>query len=355
MNSGRDLRGTPQSERDRRSVSRFNRQPRSRLVIARTPGNRPPASDDPSIPRPAAAHRHRPMMLFVAAMAMLGVVSAVGVFADSRVLTGAPIWLKPLKFSISFVAYGATLAWMLSLLPRRSRVAEWAGTVIVAASVAEMALIVGQVLRGTMSHYNETTPLNAALWRLMGATVVVLFAAHFILAIAVLWQPIADRVAAYAVRLGLALTLLGMLAAIPMLLPGQAPPIEGIAGAHSVGVADGGPGLPLVGWSTTGGDLRIGHFVGLHALQALPLLAILLNRFLGTRLDQRTRVRLMVVASIAYGASTMLLTWQALRGQPLLRPDGLTLAALGALMAATVAATAMTVARRRRVELAPAE
>jgi hypothetical protein len=279
-------------------------------------------------------------MVFVSAMAVLAVVSAAGIFADPRVLTGVLIWLKPFKFSVSFVLYGATLAWMLTLLPRRSRVAEWAGTVIVAMSLVEMVVIVGQVLRGTTSHYNETTPLNAALWYVMGASIMVLFTAHFIIGITVLRQRIADRVATYAVRLGLGLSLLGMLAAVPMVLPSRAPGIEGIAGAHSVGVPDGGPGLPLVGWSTTGGDLRIGHFVGLHALQAMPILAILLNRFLGTRLDQRTRVRLLVVAGAAYGALTILLTWQALRGQPLLRPDALTLAA------------GVVVARRRRPELA---
>ncbi|MFG1830439.1 hypothetical protein [Micromonospora chersina] len=295
-----------------------------------------------------AARWHRPLMLFVAAMAVLTVVAAVGVLADPRVLTGVPIWLKPLKFAISFVLYGTTLAWMLTLLPRRSRVAEWAATVIVAMSVVEMAVIVTQVLRGTTSHYNGTTPLNGALFSAMGAAIMVLFLAQLVIGIVALLRPTADRVAGHAGRLGLGLSLLGMLVAIPMVTrtPDSAP--EGISGAHSVGVADGGPGLPLVGWSTTGGDLRIGHFVGLHALQALPLLAMLLNRFLGDRLDERTRARLLLVAGAAYGAATLLLTWQALRGQPLLRPDGLTVAVAVALVAATAAAAGAVLARGQR-------
>ncbi|MFG2107247.1 hypothetical protein [Micromonospora chersina] len=295
-----------------------------------------------------AARRHRPLMLFVAAMAALTVVAAVGVLADPRVLTGVPIWLKPLKFAISFVLYGATLAWMLTLLPRRSRVAEWAATVIVAMSVVEMAIIVTQVLRGTTSHYNGTTPLNGALFSAMGAAIMVLFVAQLVIGIVALLRPTADRVAGHAVRLGLGLSLLGMLVAIPMVTRTPDSAAEGISGAHSVGVADGGPGLPLVGWSTTGGDLRIGHFVGLHALQALPLLAMLLNRFLGDRLDERTRARLLLVAGAAYGAATLLLTWQALRGQPLLRPDALTVAVAIALLAATATATGAVLARGQR-------
>jgi hypothetical protein len=302
-----------------------------------------------------AGRWHRPLMVFVAAMAVLAVLSAVGIFADPRILTGVPIWLKPFKFSVSFALYGATLAWMLSLLPRRSRVATWSAGVILAMSVVEVVVIVMQVVRGTTSHYNQTTPLNAALWNLMGGAVMVLFTAHLVIGIVLLRQPIGDRVAAYAVRLGLGLSLLGMLAAIPMVLPMQEPGIDGIAGAHSVGVLDGGPGLPLVGWSTTGGDLRIGHFVGLHALQALPILAILLNRFLGTRLDERTRARLLLVMGAAYGVLTVMLTWQALRGQPLLRPDALTLTAWAALLIVSVTAAAgILVTRRRRAELVPA-
>ncbi|MFD6563646.1 hypothetical protein [Micromonospora profundi] len=300
-----------------------------------------------------AAHWHRPLLFLVAAMAALAVISAIGVFADPRVLTGAPIWLKPFKFAVSFVLYGTTLAWMLSLLPRRSRIAERAAVVIVATAVLELAIIVGQVIRGTTSHFNGTSPLNAALFTAMGAAIMVLFAAHLVIGIVVLIRRIPDRAAATAVGWGLGLSLLGMLVALPMVLPMQEPGIEGISGAHSVGVADGGAGLPVVGWSTTGGDLRIGHFVGLHALQALPILAILLGRFLGRRLDERTRARLLVVAGAAYGVLTVLLTWQALRGQPLLRPDALTLVAVAALVVATATAARLVVARgRRRPDLA---
>jgi hypothetical protein len=278
---------------------------------------------------------HRPLMICAAAMAVLALVAAVGAVADPRVLTGAPIWLKPFKFAVSFFVYTVTLAWMLSLLERRSRVAEWAATVLVTVSVAEMVVIVTQVVRGQTSHYNETTALNAALWQVMSTSIMVLFVAHLVIAVVVLRRRVADRVTAHAIRWGLGLFLLGTLVAIPMVQPEQY--------AHTVGAADGGPGLAVLGWSTTGGDLRIGHFVGMHGLQALPLLALLLGR----RFDQLSRIRLLAVGGVAYGSFAVLLTWQALRGQPLSQPDALTLTAWAALAAATAAATAVVLTRRR--------
>ena len=84
----------------------------------------------------------------------------------------------------------------------------------------------------------------------------------------------------WALRLGLIIAMVGMGEGFLMTNPTaqqlagwQAGEAVTIAGAHSVGVPDGGPGLPVVNWSTTGGDLRIGHFVGMHALQVLPFLA----------------------------------------------------------------------------------
>jgi hypothetical protein len=296
---------------------------------------------------------HRPLIVFASAMAVLAVVSAVGIVADPRIVTGAPIWLKPFKFSVSFVLYATTLAWMLSLLPRRSRVAEWAATVVVAASVIEMVAIVTQVIRGTASHFNTTTPFNALVFDVMGATVSVLFGAHLLIALMLLIRRIPDRVARSAVRLGLGLSALGMLAAIPMVTVMNTG-VDGVAGAHAVGVPDGGPGLPVTDWSTTGGDLRIGHFVGLHGLQALPILAILLTRY-ARRLDDRTKVRLLRVAAAAYAALVATLTWQALRGQPLLRPDGLTLAVAGAGAAAAAIAALLVLGRRTAVGSEPIE
>ncbi|MFI6133600.1 hypothetical protein [Micromonospora sp. NPDC051141] len=296
--------------------------------------------------RNRAAGWPRPLLLLVSMMAALTVVAAIGLVTDPRVLTGAPVWLKPLKFAVSLTLYGGTLAWMLSLLPRRSRLTERAVTVIVAAAVLEMVLIVLQVLRGTTSHFNTGTPLDTVLYNVMGTAITVLFLAQVVLAVVLARRPLPDRAGGYAIRAGLAVSLLGMLVAFPMLTQHPDGTPAGITGAHSVGVPDGGPGLPVVGWSTTGGDLRVGHFIGLHALQALPLLAILLDRFLGARLDELVRARLVLVGGFAYAGLTLLATAQALRGQPLLRPDEITLTAAGALVAATAAATGLVLARR---------
>ncbi|GAA4929544.1 hypothetical protein [Actinoplanes utahensis] len=284
--------------------------------------------------------RHRTLLWLTAATAVLAVVSGIGIVADDRILTGVPIWLKPFKFSVSFAVYGWTIAWLLAVLPRRSRAAERAGVVIAGAGVVELAIITAQVIRGTTSHYNVSSPIDETLWNIMGPTIMVLFLAQVVIAVAVLRQRTPDRPAAFAIRLGLGISLLGMALAFLMTAQQTA---DGLIGAHSVGVADGGPGMPLTGWSTTGGDLRISHFVGLHALQALPLLAYGLGRW--TRLTAAVRARLVLIAGSAYAVIVLLLTWQALRAQPLLQPDGITLAAFAALAVATAAATGVAVRR----------
>ncbi|MEV4925437.1 hypothetical protein [Streptomyces roseoverticillatus] len=277
-------------------------------------------------------------------MAMTAVASAVGLVVDDRVLVGAPIWFKPFKFSVSFMAYGLSLAWMLSLLPgsRRSRRAGWwAGTVVAVTSLAEMVIITGQAARGKRSHFNQETPFDAALFNAMAVTVGVLWLGTLVVAVLLHRARIADRASAWAMRSGIVLALAG--AAVGFLMtqpaPGQRRGVSKVVGAHSVGVPDGGPSMPLTGWSTTGGDLRIPHFVGMHALQLLPLLVMVLTtltpRF--TRLaDDHVRLRLVVLASGVYAAAFALVLWQALRGQPLIHPDGVTPAAAGLILVSAV-------------------
>lgn len=89
-------------------------------------------------------------------------------------------------------------------------------------------------------------------------------------------------------------------------------------GGHTVGAPDGGPGLSGTGWSTAHGDLRIPHFIGLHALQVLPLIAFMMRR---RRLSGDTRVRVTLTAAGSYFTLVVLLLIQALRGQPILRPE----------------------------------
>ena len=113
-------------------------------------------------------------------------------------------------------------------------------------------------------------------------------------------------------------------------------------GVHGVGVADGGPGLPFVGWSTAGGDIRVAHFVGLHALQIVPLLGIFVNRRFRQRLSDGRRTALVVIGGLGYLGLVLLLLWQALRAQPLIAPDTLTLVALAGLVTVvSVAGTAV--------------
>jgi hypothetical protein len=282
--------------------------------------------------------QHPPLMVLATAMAALALWSLVGLFVDDRTVGNAPVWLKPLKFALSFALYSLALAWMLSLVGTRRRTGAVLGWVVVVGSAAELAIITGQAARGVRSHFNEDTPVDGLLFSIMGMTVAVIWVATVALAMAVLRRPALERPIAAAIRLGLLVALLGMLVGVVM----------SVNGGHAVGVADGGAGLPLSGWSTTGGDLRVGHFVGMHALQVLPLLAAVLTAVAARALPELARLRLVRLAAAGYLGLVLLLVWQALRGQPLTAPDPATLAALGALLAATAVGAAVILRRAQQ-------
>lgn len=289
---------------------------------------------------------HRPLLLLAAAMSAMALVAVIGVLVDDRIVTGQNLWLKPLKFSLSIIIYAVTLSWLIGQLSRLRRLAWAAGTVAAILLAVEMVVIVGAAAAGETSHFNVSTPLHVATWTIMAVSIVLVWAMTLFISFALFRSPLGDRARSLAIRSGAVLALVGMGLAFLMTGPTaeQLNDFRGIAGAHTVGLADGGPGLPLLGWSTVVGDLRVPHFIGMHALQALPLAVIALE-FTGTRwrrlADETIRLRLIRIGVAAYAAALVVLTAQALAGQSIVRPDGLFLAVGIAILLAVLASAAV--------------
>ena len=65
----------------------------------------------------------RPLTLVGVAMPLTLLAALAGVLVDPRVITGAPAWLKPAKFTISNSVYCFTLLWHLTFVRGRPRLA----------------------------------------------------------------------------------------------------------------------------------------------------------------------------------------------------------------------------------------
>lgn len=305
---------------------------------------------------PARIQWHRPLLAFAALMLVLSIACGIGMLADSRTLLGVSVWEKPLKFAISALVYSVTWAWLIGQLHRFRRAAWWAGTAAVVLLAIELVIIVGFAVVGETSHFNVTSPFHTAMWSVMAFSITVLWIATFVVSIILFRNPFADAARTLAVRAGALIALVGMALAFLMTGPnaGQLNDFQGVAGAHTVGMADGGPGLPILGWSTVAGDLRIPHFVGMHALQLIPLalLAIeLLSRRIPRLRSVAVRHGLVWVITVTYIATLALLTWQALRGQSIVQPDALTLGVAAVIGAGSVASVAVVLARHTSREV----
>jgi hypothetical protein len=255
-----------------------------------------------------------------------------------------PAWLKPAKFAISTAIYMLTLAWIFTYLSEWPRLRRLVGRATVGIFILEVAIIALQAWRGTTSHFNASTPFNATLFAVMGSAIVVQTLMSVLVAVALWRQRFEDRALGWALRTGMVITIAGASLGGMMTRPTESQLAQiaetrqvSLVGAHTVGAPDGGPGLPGTGWSVEHGDLRVPHFIGLHALQVLPVIALLLW---WRRIDDARRARLMVVAGSSYATIFLILIWQALRGQALINPDALTLGAL-ALWAAFTAGLAV--------------
>ena len=251
-------------------------------------------------------------------MVAVGIASAIGMMVDPRIITGARAWLKPLKFAISTAVYSLTLAWVFGYLmdwPRMRRVVGWTTAIVF---VLEVAIIDAQAWRGMRSHFNISTRVNMTLFFIMGGAILLQTLVSIAAAVALWRQRFADKALGWALRFGMTLTILGAFIGPMMTRPTAAQIAHARAGermttvgSHSVGGVDGGPGLPLTGWSVEHGDLRVPHFIGLHALQALALVALALRRW---RASENARVRVMMAAAAGYALVFAVLLLEALKG-----------------------------------------
>ena len=226
---------------------------------------------------------------------------------DKRKILGINPWFKPLKFDLSILIVFVTIAAILTGIEGHATARNWIAAAISISLSAENVLISLQAARGTRSHMNKDTPLDARIWAAMGvglgvfvlaavSLVILAFLGHFIWPPAVTWG----------VRLGLVLFLAGSAEGQPMVNNG----------GHTVGAPDGVPGLPFLNWSKAFGDLRVAHFFGVHSLQAFPLLGLLLTH---TRLNEGLQIGGVVAGTAVYTTVVWLMFRQAMAGRPILR------------------------------------
>jgi hypothetical protein len=272
--------------------------------------------------------KHTKSLFWLAVICVVVAVALIPLWIlDSRELLGVSVWEKPMKFYISCAIFSFTYSWLSSFLTRGGRWVKLTGFVIAVSLAVEIVIILAMASIGETSHFNVSTPTAIAIWSIMATFIsIVLFSTIFI-SLMILFQKQEFNLK-LALALGSINTAVGMGLAYLMTWPTatQLANYQGIAGAHAVGVSDGGPGLPFLGWSTVAGDLRVGHFFGLHSIQvAAILLAISLM------LPLAFRIPLIVVGNITWLGFIGLVTWQSLRAEPFSSPSEMTISSFVAL------------------------
>jgi hypothetical protein len=290
--------------------------------------------------------KHTKSLFWLAVICVVVAVALIPLWIlDSRQLLGVPVWEKPIKFFISSAIFSFTYSWLSSFITKGARWVKLAGLFITVSLTVELVLISAMAILGTTSHFNVSSPTAIVIWSLMATFIsIVLFSTIFI-SLMIMFQKQQEFNLKLALALGSINTAVGMGLAYLMTWPtaNQLAKYQGIAGAHAVGVSDGGPGLPFVGWSTVAGDLRVGHFFGLHSIQvAAILLAISLL------LPIAFRIPLIVVGNITWLGFVGLVTWQSLRAEPFASPGALTLTGLAVLVAVAALSFALLVMAQSR-------
>jgi hypothetical protein len=248
--------------------------------------------------------RNRVLTLVAAGHLLLFVALVPASLLDPTQILGISRWIKPMKFAISIAIFTATMAWLLGYLRESRRAVQAISWVIAVCLTGEIALITMQSARGVPSHFNRATAFDGVVFTTMGVLIGINTLAVIYALIVFSTRPAtATPALRTGIRLGLFIFVLASLEGLVMVVH------EG----HGVGVHDGGPGLPVVNWSTGGGDLRVAHFFGMHALQLLPAIGWLLDRR-----GVAASPRWVTAFAAGYLGVWVLLLVMALAGRPLI-------------------------------------
>jgi hypothetical protein len=197
---------------------------------------------------------------------------------DERLINDVNIWTKPLKFQISLVLTLGTLLWLLPLLDGEwlhSRLVRFGAFLAGFFAVVEIAYITLQSARGRASHFNYSTPFESAMYSIMGVGAVSIVLGCFLIGLAIWLARRGENGFSLGAAIGL---MLGAVLTLATAFPMSSGALPGQVGHWIGGVPSDAGTLPLVGWSRAGGDLRVAHFFGTHAMQALPLLGLIADR-----------------------------------------------------------------------------
>ena len=197
-------------------------------------------------------------------ISLIGAIACgtMSIFSPTEV-NGASAWLKPTKFYISTVIFVWSMGWYLGYLKQTPTITIYTWLTI-AILAFELIYITLRAAQGQLSHFNTSTTFNGFMFSMMGLAISVMTLATLYIGIRFFVEPLPELPASYVwgIRIGIILF-------VVFAFEGG---LMGARLAHTVGAADGTPGLKFLNWSVTHGDLRIAHFVGMHALQVLPLL-----------------------------------------------------------------------------------
>jgi hypothetical protein len=210
-------------------------------------------------------------------------------------------WYKPFKFAFSTFLFSWAMAWYCYYLPSfYIQLFNWSVILLLGFEIVYIAI---QANKGQLSHYNLSTPVYSALYSMMAlaATLVTLYTAYVGILFFTNDFPTLPNYYLWSIRLGIIIFVVFSFEGFVM----------GSKLTHTIGGEDGGSGLYILNWSTTFGDPRIAHFIGMHALQILPIVSFYLLK----------NTRATFVLSIAYGLLAVFTLVQALQGKPLFKPS----------------------------------